>query len=250
MSNSYLSPSSYAKSIWEETEVRTEQGTIDLREIGMGNAFDHPKPVYLIKKILKLTTQKNSIVLDFMAGSGTTGQAVLELNKEDGGDRQFILCTNNENNICGGVCYPRIEKIIKGYKSPKNKKVEGLGGNLKYLKTDFVGAQPTDKNKRQLVNNSAELICMREDIFELIVEEDLNFKIYVKGNKYLGIVFNEEAIEDFKKHANKLKGQFVIYCFSYTGVSSEKEFEDIKNKHNIKPIPEVILKVYREIFKK
>lgn len=54
-------------------------------------------------------------MLIFFAGSGTTGQAILEMNKEDGGNRQFILCTNNENNIATEVCYPRIKNIIKGY---------------------------------------------------------------------------------------------------------------------------------------
>lgn len=100
--------------------------------------FNTQKPVALIKRILLSTTTRDSIVLDFFAGSGTTGHAVLELNKEDGGNRQFILCTNNENNICTEVCYPRITKAMQGYKTPKGKKVEGLGGSLKYFKTGFV----------------------------------------------------------------------------------------------------------------
>src|SRR3989338_6811379 len=80
-----------AKSIWDESEVRTEQGTIDLRELGLGGVFDHPKPVYLIKKILRLATDKDSIILDSFAGSGTTAQAVLDFNAEDGSNRKFIL---------------------------------------------------------------------------------------------------------------------------------------------------------------
>ena len=80
-----------AKSIWDESEVRTEQGTIDLRELGLGGLFDHPKPVYLIKKVLRLITDDDSIVLDSFSGSGTTAQAVIELNEKDHGTRKFIL---------------------------------------------------------------------------------------------------------------------------------------------------------------
>ena len=232
------------------SQFSSTMATKELEKMFRGKVFNYPKPYLLIKHLLTLSTDKNSLVLDFMAGTGTTAQSVLSINKEDGGNRRFILCTNNENNICTDVCYPRIEKVIKGYKDLKGEKVTGLGGNLKYLKNGFVGAQPTDKNKRDLVNNSAEMICIREDIFDLVAENNLDWKIYQKGKKYLGIVFNEEAIEDFKKAANKFKGQFIIYCFSYTETPPEKEFADLKNKHRLEPIPEIILKVYREIFKK
>jgi len=94
------------------------------------------------------------------------------------------------------------------------------------------------------------MICMREDIFDIIEDKELSFRIYKKNNKYLGIVFDEDSIEDFKKAGNKLTGEFIIYCFSYNETSPENEFEDFKNKHKLEPIPEIILKVYREIFKK
>lgn len=203
------------------------------------------KPVRLIKQLINYCLGDDGTILDFFAGSGSTAQAVLELNEENNHKHKFILCTNNENNICEERTLPRIKNVIKGYGGRA-----GLGGNLKYFKTDFVGAQPTDRNKRDLVNNSSEMICMREDIFNLIKEQGLDYRIYNKEDKYLGIVFNEEAINDFKKEANKTTGQFIIYCFSYTGVSPDKEFEDMNNKHHIEPIPEIILKVYREIFKK
>lgn len=77
--------------------------------------FEYPKPLRLITNLLKISTKQNSIILDFMAGSGTTGQAVLELNREDGGNRQFILCTNNENGIAERVCLQRLKRVIKGY---------------------------------------------------------------------------------------------------------------------------------------
>lgn len=100
--------------------------------------FDYPKSLDMMRWVVSKHKNLSAIVLDFFAGSGTTGHAVLELNKEDGGNRQFILCTNNEENICTDICYPRIQKAIYGYKTPRGENIENLGGNLKYFKTSFV----------------------------------------------------------------------------------------------------------------
>ena len=81
--------------------------------LGDRNIFSTPKPVKLIKELIRSTTDKNSIVMDFFAGSGTTGHATMELNKEDGGNRKFILITNNESNICQKVTIPRIKAAMK-----------------------------------------------------------------------------------------------------------------------------------------
>ena len=75
----------------------------------------YPKPVELIKQIIRIATDDDDIILDFFAGSGTTGQAVLELNEEERGSRQFILATNNQNNICRDITYKRTQRIINGY---------------------------------------------------------------------------------------------------------------------------------------
>ena len=211
-----------------------------------GVAFKNgKKPVRLIKQLINYCLDKDSTILDFFAGSGTTAQAVLELNEENKHKHKFIVCTNNESNICEERTLPRIKNIIKGYADKT-----GLGGNLKYFKTDFVGSDSTDKNKRDLVNKSAEMICVKEDIFDLVVDEGFDFKIYQKGKKFLGIIFDLDAIADFKKEAEKHKGNFVVYCFSYTEATPEKEFKGLKNKYVLKPIPAVILRIYLEIFKK
>ena len=115
----------------------TTSGRKDLKNV-LDNDFNYPKPISLIKRLLQLHTNKNAKVLDFFAGSGTTGHAVLELNKEDGGHRQFILCTNNENNICRDVTYERLRRVINGYTTPKGKEVEGLPANLMYLTIDEI----------------------------------------------------------------------------------------------------------------
>lgn len=227
----------------------TADGTNELTEVfGKKDIFENPKPTELIKFFLRYGADSNAIVLDFFAGSGTTGQAVLGLNKEDDGTRQFILCTNDENQICTEVCYPRLQKVIKGYKNAKKENIAGLGGNLKYYVCDFVEAEPTDRNKRKLVSESTEMLCIRENAFELIQDEN-DFKIFKNSDRYLGIVFYEEAIHDFKQAIKKIEGHFNTYVFSLGDDPHEKQFADVKHKVTLCAIPEVILKVYREIFK-
>jgi len=268
--------------------------------------FDYPKPIDLIKHLINLHSDKNSLVLDPFAGSGTTGHAVLDLNKEDGGNRNFILMTNNENTslnkkyliwnyfvennivedydktkftstgkryhyykkyidknfplnidkhynieikkehqdnknlqkfietdqfktflknlklyiadngICQNVTYPRMRKVIEGYTDSKGNKVEGLGGNLSYLKTDFVPKyKELDKRELALSNKIYNLIKMSEEAhIEINVEEDF-YKLYkseVEENKVVAFYnrvldYNElktiqrkmEEFKDYKK---------------------------------------------------
>lgn len=88
----------------------------EIEEIfGNRTIFQTPKPMRLIKELIRSASSKKSVVLDFFAGSGTTGHAVMDLNKEDGGRRKFILINNSENNICRRVTIPRIEKCIQKY---------------------------------------------------------------------------------------------------------------------------------------
>lgn len=217
----------------------SEVGKNDLAKLGLDKLFEYPKPVGLIKVLLDTILDNNAIVLDFMAGSGTTGQAVLELNKEDNGNRKFILCTNNENNIASNVCYPRIKKVISINKN----------ANLKYFKTDFVEAKQTDKNKKKLVDKSTEMLCLKEDCFD-VVKKGLNFKIFTNNQgKNLGIIYDDTGIDAFKKEVQKLNKKVNTYVFSLDESAREEEFEDIKKLVDLKPIPAVILNVYKRIFK-
>ena len=96
--------------------VLTSHGTKELKQLfGGGSPIKYPKPTVLLKYILGLIDKPQGVFLDFFAGSGTTGQAILELNQEDGGSRQCILCNNNENNLCRNVLHPRLQKLSKGY---------------------------------------------------------------------------------------------------------------------------------------
>lgn len=206
------------------------------------------KPLRLIEKIIKTYENKQITVLDFFAGSGTTGEALLKVNNEDGGTRNFILCTYNEENGNGKIvdefCYPRLKNAISGYGAKM-----AYGGNLKYFKTAFVDyKESTDRNKIKLTKEAVEMLCVKEGTFESVMESK-EFKIFKNHNHHTGIIFDQLAIKEFKKAIKDIKGKFSVYVFSLGDDSFEDEFEDIKQKVKLSPIPEAILKVYRRIFK-
>jgi len=231
--------------------TQTSDGKKDLEKFfGIGSrVFDYPKPVKLIKHLIRMTSKKDSIVLDFFAGSGTTGQAVMELNEEDKGGRRFILCTNDENNICKDVCYPRIKKVIDNYQ--EKFKSAGLinSFSLKYYRTDFVDAVETDSNKKKLVNSSTEILCLKENCFNLEFRGK-DCRIYSgNNNKLLSIIYDDEGIEECKAKLKDFNLNAVIYIFSLDDSNKEEDFIDIANIIEIKPIPASILNVYRRLFR-
>ena len=238
----------------DERFGRTRTGKTDLFKFFGKEVFQNPKPAKLIKYLIKIIPDKDVTVLDFMAGTGTTAHAVLELNREDDGNRKFILCTNNENNngngykIAEDICCPRIKKVIEGYKNPKGEKIEGLSGNLKYFKTDFVDAEPTDRNKIKLTEQATEMLCVKEGTFESVADNK-KFKLFRNASHYTGIVFDQTAIPVFKKAIKNIKGKISVYIFSLGDEIFDKEFADVKQKVKLSPIPEAILRVYRRIFK-
>ena len=220
----------------------------ELNRFDLKHTFDTPKPVKLIKRILQTASTKESIILDFMAGSGTTGQAVLELNKEDDGNRKFILCTNNENEICVNVCYPRVKKTIKGYKNSKGEKIKGLGGNLKYYTTKFIDSAPTDKNKKKLVDHSTELLCLKENCFDK-VKITKNYSIFKNQRKHLVIIYNDDSIDAARKAIKAMNKSCIVYVFSLDEYDKAEEFTDVRHLARLKPLPVDILNTYRKIFK-
>lgn len=174
----------------------------DIKTTGMdaegGISFKNgKKPIKLLKRLLSLSVKKPHIILDFFAGSGSTAQAVMELNNEDNGDRKFILCTNDENNICSKITYPRIRTVISGKKSDGSKYSDGLANNLKYYRTDFV-----NKESEQLY----------DDLLEHIVEMiQLEYGVKVDNQKYL-MIMSDDEMDEFEKNVDSyadLKAVFI-----------------------------------------
>lgn len=150
------------------------------------------KPIKMLKQLINYSPKKDALVLDFFAGSGSTGHAVISLNKEDGGDRRFILCTNNEEDICTMITYPRLSNAIQGY--GKN---DGIPANLKYYRTDFV-----DKESEEL---SEELL---EHIIEMI---QLEHGVRVDGKQYV-VIMDDEEMDEFEQNIasyTELKAVFI-----------------------------------------
>lgn len=170
---------SVCKTIWFRSEVGdTQEGTRDLKQVFEGKGvFTSPKPLKLLQRVLELATTQESIILDFFAGSGTTGHAVMKLNAEDGGSRRFILCTNNENNICREVTYERIKRVIDK---------EGYAASLKYFKVDYIPV-----SERMYYEYSDELLAHIRELVEL--ENGINFT----GNAEVGIVLTEDELAAF-----------------------------------------------------
>ena len=232
-----------------------EEGSNELSNIITQNIFSYPKPVSLIKYLLSLyynydlkQHNNNFTVLDFFAGSGTTGQAVMELNKEDGGHRKFILCTNNENNICTGVTYPRLKTVISGIRPDTTKYSEGLPNNLFYFKTDFVKDENnTEQARYSLVEKVDGLLCIAENIFEEVERNDYSSH-YKSKNKHLFIFndyYSKEKFDEFKQRILKTIGSKIVYIYSSNNDVDPTLIND--KDVIIKPIPSKIYEIYKEI---
>ena len=159
----------------------TKEGNV---EFGNGK-----KPIDLLKRIIALYPGDEITVLDFFAGSGSTGHAVIAQNVEDGGHRQFILCTNNQNNICREKTYIRLSNVIKGYITENGKIFSPMPASLKYYKVDYVPI-----SERLYYEYADEILCHIRELVEL--ENGINFT----GNAEIAIVLTEEELDNFIKN--------------------------------------------------
>ena len=234
------------KSLWLEKNMNHEVGKEILRKIFHGNCpFEFPKSVDLIKKCIIVGADKNSIILDSFAGSGTTAQAVLDLNKEDGGNRKFILveCEGYADKITA----ERVRRVIKGVPKATDEKLKkSLGGSFTYctlgeeintvnlLKgkklpdykqlAEYVFYTATGKSlSKPATKNSAWFIGETELCkFHLIYKPDIQFLRSKKG------ALNLDMAEKIKKfNSNSQKTIFVFAPETYM------EHKELKKNYNI-----------------
>lgn len=250
---------------WDELESNQE-GAALLKQILGEDAFSNPKPVGLITFIEKLSTLKDSTILDFFAGSGTTLHATMQLNAEDGGHRRCILATNNENGICENVTYERNRRVIKGYTTLKGEKIPGLTrNNLRYYKTKFVPRDKSPKNLRNLMALSTDMLCIHNDTYieKPFAGKNINNKIarYFESNdgtKRMLVIYRAEAIQalvelmkqKFKNGESKENGKLMVYVFSPNGYAYDDEFEDVADYVSLCAMPDAVQNAYRRVLPK
>ena len=239
----------------------TKAGSIELANIlGSSDTFGYPKPTQLIKFLLSLQG-KDITILDFFAGSGTTLHATMQLNAEDGGRRQCILATNNENGICENVTYERNRRVIQGYTTPKGEEVVGLThNNLRYYKTQLVSRDKTVKNLRLLTSLSTDMLCIRNDVYSektfagrLINKQIARYFESASGKRRMLVIYHEEAIEALVQMIAtlpKFDDKLMVYVFSPNGYAYDDDFEDVSDKVKFCAIPDAILNAYRRVLPK
>ena len=242
-------------------DVFTRDGTKQLDELFEKRPFEFPKPMELIMQLVEQSTKQDSTVLDFFAGSGTTLHAVMQLNQEDGGKRQCILVTNNENNICRDVTYERNKRVINGYTTPKGQEVEGLKqNNLRYYRTHLLPRERTNRNMRHLVSASTDLLCIKEGIYQEEREfAGLKFKPSVaryfhQGDKRMLVIYNEAAIQLVVQHVAECgatkEHPIKIYTFSNGPYAYNDEFKQVLPLVELCALPEAIYQAYRNVLPK
>jgi adenine-specific DNA-methyltransferase len=213
------------------------------------------KPISFLKHFLSIGAEnKSAIILDFFAGSGSTGHAVMQMNADDGGERQFIMVTNNHEIVKDKIykpmteaCYPRMKNVIKGY--DKNK---GLGGSVKYYKSSFVGENNitniSDKDKLQLAYHAGEMLSIAENTLELNEKNDY-WQIFEGRDAHTAVYFREEyeELDSFIKRVKSLKKDVSVYVFSWEDDPFIDDFED-DGGITLKTIPQPILEIYKQIY--
>lgn len=242
------------------TEPINQVGNSEMKSIFNNKTpFSNPKPIGLIQYLFNTIKSNNSTILDFFAGSGTTLHATMALNADDGGKRQCILCTNNENGICENVTYERNKRVINGYTKPNGEFVEGLhDNNLRYYRTAFVGRRRTPQNMRRLMLLSSDMLCIKENLYtELDTFGELQtiengFRYFAHGDKQMLVIYNEEAIYDIIDQLEQMTvaEPIIVYVFSPGNDAWNSEFVTVSEKVQLSALPSAIYNAYKRVLPK
>ena len=237
-----------------------KKASIVIKEIfGDKGVFEYPKPIEFIKILETIGSDKDSIILDFFAGSGTTLHATMQLNADDEGKRQCILCTNNENGICENVTYERNKRVIQGYTKPNGEYVEGLkDNNLRYYRTDFVDRSLSTKNMRRLVQLSTDMLCIKENLYAekksfagLPTFKNI-YRYFENGDKKMLVIYDERYVDEIVKmiSSEETASKIKVYVFSPSEDPWEASFEPVIDKVELCALPQAIYNTYKRILPK
>ncbi len=244
---------------WDRKAFNSDNAMMDFKELGFGNQdFPFPKSTDLIQHIIFLANFRNGIYLDFFAGSGTTMQALLRQNSEDGGRRQCILCTNNENGICENVTYERNKRVIEGYTKPNGEEVAGLAdNNLRYYRTKFLPRERSVKNMRELVQTSTGLLCIKNDLYTEAPfgGRKMNPKYaryFENAEQRMLVIYEERAIPFIADIINTMPDgeKIKVYVFSHGSYAYDDEFAEVEDRVELCALPQAIYDAYQKVLPK
>jgi len=206
--------------------------------------FDYAKPTKLIYNLIKSFNSDETLVLDFFAGSGTTLQSTMQLNADDGGVRQCVLVTNNENGICENVTYERNLRVINGYMTPEDKMIPGLkDNNLRYFKVGFVPREKDLTNIERFARQSVNLLCIKEDVYKeqtMFGElETEGFRYFKDGDKQFLVILEPDMIEPIIEEITKMdyEGKMPVYVFTTGNYPYTEDFWQVSEKVDLYPYP-------------
>ena len=182
----------------------------EIAKVGL-DRFGFPKPTSLVRQLISLVDNAQ-VVLDCFAGSGTTGQAVMQLNAEDGGHRRFILCTNNENGICREITYERIRRVIE---------TENYAASLRYFRVEHLPVE-----NRLYDEYAFELLHHIEPLTALERQKSLT------DEEKIGIAPDDQALEELLADKKRLSKLRALYLGGYILLSQEQQ--ELLTRHGIR----------------
>ncbi len=222
------------------TDIKTtgleNEGGVDFR--------NGKKPLRLIERIVKMISKNDSIILDFFAGSGTLGEAVMRINKQDNGNRRFILVTNNEENICQDITLRRIKNYIAGNQIETNNESKTDRDSLRYFQIGFLEkTSNTDEMQMRLTDRIRDLIRIREACFDEVTDVP-EYAIYASGSRAIAIYnsFDHSRLRELREKIDTISQnieRLYVFTFDDEGLIPE-DFEEWVGI-SVEPIPQKVL---------
>lgn len=221
-------------------------------------SFSYAKPSSLVKFLIKMPfwEKKDITILDFFAGSGTTLHAVMSLNYEDNGRRTCILCQREDkipgtdSYICSGITYERNRRLIEEFVNADNEFTNLYpDNNLRYYRTDFVSRERTQKNRRELMEKSTSLLCIKEDLYTELSKfgsiglNPKGARFFANDKKQMLIIYHPEFIPYFVEEIDKMEvsSPIKVYVYAPDRYAYDDDFAIVADKVSLCALPQNII---------